>query len=385
MSVMYDALYFPIHRAKKGEITAAGHLNPLTLTRVRPTFEVQKQAEDAEAPLDEYLAGVAADLSEAWDHRFPLFADLPRFAPDERTEDGKHCVEHFFRCLRQYGMLAIPMTGSEAMRGPGYGYLEAVAGIAHIDGRGAAIRLHAEEFSDRAKLERALSDTLQVLALEPRLVDVFFDFESIGFLPAQYRTTEGLVALLVEPLRYVAATGFRNIIICGSCIPESVDKRYNGSAMRVERTDFLAWQVLIGMFAHVLIKRGDSGVIYALEQDTNGPVRPPARIRLSTPTEYVLWRAPRKDYVTLCEDVVRSRDFNGKLHSWGATTLLDCAQFGRGKGGPTEWVARDTNLSTEVTVDAMESFLRRVGRFSDLRFADADSFAWNQTLLNSES
>jgi hypothetical protein len=45
MSVIYDALYFPIHRAKKGEITAAGHLNPLTLTRVRPTFEVQKPAQ----------------------------------------------------------------------------------------------------------------------------------------------------------------------------------------------------------------------------------------------------------------------------------------------------------------------------------------------------
>jgi hypothetical protein len=28
---MHDALYFPIHRAKKGEITSVGHLKPSTL------------------------------------------------------------------------------------------------------------------------------------------------------------------------------------------------------------------------------------------------------------------------------------------------------------------------------------------------------------------
>ena len=101
---MHDALYFPIHRAKKGEITSAGHLKPSTLTLVRPTFEVQKPTEDDDISLDEYLAGVAGDLSEAWDHRLPLFADLPMFSPDDLTPDGKHCIEYFFQCLRQQGM-----------------------------------------------------------------------------------------------------------------------------------------------------------------------------------------------------------------------------------------------------------------------------------------
>ena len=43
---MEDALYFPIHRAKAGEIVGVGHLSPRTRTRVRPAFEVQKQRED---------------------------------------------------------------------------------------------------------------------------------------------------------------------------------------------------------------------------------------------------------------------------------------------------------------------------------------------------
>lgn len=382
---MHDALYFPIHRAKKGEITGAGHLSPTTLTRVRPTFEVQKPTEESEVSLEEYLAGIAAEVSEAWDHRYPLFADLPRYAPDDQTRDGKHCVEYFFRCLRQHGLLAIPMTGPESERGPGYAYLDAIATIAQIDGRGAAVRLPFDEFSDSAKLSIAVNDTLRSLQLDRSLVDLFLDLETISFLPQQYRSTAGLVTLLVEPLRVVAGTGFRNIVVCGSCIPESVDKRYNGSALRVERTDFLAWQGLINLFPEILIKFGDRGVIYALEQDTNGPVEPPARIRLSTPTEHVLWRAPRNDYLRLSEQVAASRDFDRELDAWGTTVLLQCARFGKGKGGPTEWVARDTNLSTEVTVRAMESFLRQAARLSGMRFADPESYPWNQRLIDAPS
>ena len=378
---MNDALYFPIHRAKKGEITGAGHLSPTTLTRVRPTFEVQRPGEDSDVLLDEYLSGVAAELAEAWNHRYPMFADFPRFGPSDQTQDGKHCIEYFFRCLRQHGMLAIPMTGHQTVRGPGYDYLHAVAAIARVDGRGAAIRLPFDEFKDSAKLQEAVGDTLNALKLDPSAVDLFLDLEAVSFLPEQYRSTAGLVSLLVEPLRSVALTGFRNIVVCGSCIPESVDKRYNGTALRVERTDFLAWQMLANLLRDVLIRFGDYGVIFPLEQDTSGPVRPPARIRLTTPTEHVLWRAPRKDYLKLSEKVAATKDFERDFDTWGSTVLLQCARFGRGQGGPTEWVARDTNISTEVTVHAAESFLRQLGRISSMRFANPESFPWNQNLI----
>lgn len=210
------------------------------------------------------------------------------------------------------------------------------------------------------------------------------DIETIRFLPRQYRNTEGLVSLLLEPLRHITSAGFRNIVFCGSCIPENVDKRYNGRALRVERTDFLAWQKLIDLIGDVMIGFGDFGVIFALEQDPEGPVRPPARIRLSTPTEHVLWRAPRKDYLSLSEVVAASDDFDREFNAWGTTVVLQCARFGKGKGGPTEWVARDTNLGAEVTVRAMEAFLRRAGRLSGVNFANTASFAWNQALIDSE-
>jgi len=375
---MEDALYFPIHRAKAGEIAGIGRLSPLTRTRVRPTFEIQKQAADDDAPPEEYLAGVGQQLLESWGNRYPLYADFLQFGPEQKTADGKHCAEHLFTCLRQQSMLAIPVAGPESVRGPGYDYLEAVARIAKRDGRGAALRIPFEEFSDSQKLSFAIEDSLRVLSLQPELIDLFLDFEALSMLPADARSSAAIVTAVSEAVAKIGEAGFRNVIVCGSSVPERVSKQYDWGALRVERSEFLAWQLLTAAADKLFVKFADYGPIYALEQDTNSPVRPPARIRLSTPTEHVMWRAPRKDYMRLCEQVVASKDFDPDLAAWGATVLYQCARFGRGKGGPTEWVARDTNLHVEVTVRAIESALRRAGLLATLSFAEPESFAWNQ-------
>lgn len=97
---------------------------------------------------------------------------------------------------------------------------------------------------------------------------------------------------------------------------------------------------------------------------------------------HVLWRAARKDYIELSEKVVASQDFDPKLAAWGSGALRLCARYGRGKGGPTDWVARDTNLHIEVTVRAIESVLRRAGRLSGASFAQPGLFPWNQILID---
>lgn len=279
-------------------------------------------------------------------------------------------------------MSAIPMTGPESVRGPGYEYIEAVADIAQADGRGAALRIPFDELSEADKLDHAIGDSLRALKLEPPSIDLFLDFETLALLPGESRAAASIVSVLIDVLRGIGEAGFRNIVLCGSSIPERVDKEYDWSALRVERTEFVAWQSLIEMYDKVLVKFGDYGVIHALEQDVNGPVKPPARIRISTPNEHVLWRAPRKAYLKLCEHVMSGAHIDPELVAWGTTVLHQCARYGRGKGGPTEWVARDTNLHIEVTVRAIESLLRRAGRLSRVSFADAELFPWNQTLID---
>jgi hypothetical protein len=39
-------------------------------------------------------------------------------------------------------------------------------------------------------------------------------------------------------------------------------------------------------------------------------------------------------------------------------------------------------MHIEVTVRAIESFLRRAGRLSGVSFAQPESFSWNQTLID---
>ena len=379
---MDDALYFPIHRAKKGELTAAAHLSPYARCRVRPVFEIQVPDAAASLSLEEYLAEQAAALCDAWGTSHPVFLDLPHFGPDVKARDGSHCITFLFECLRQHRMLAIPTTGTVSVRGPGTSYLNAVATIASNDKRGAGLRLTFYEFYDQRRLVDSFDSSLSILGVDSIDVDLFLDFESLAILPHEYQTASGIAALLTELRPTLRRSGFRNVVVCGSTIPESVGKEYNDAFMHVDRTDFLAWEKYVRTILDASMRFGDYGVIYPLEQDVTGKVNPPARIRISTPKAHFLWRADRGGYADLAKSVTKSPEFALQRESWGATAVRQSAEYGRDSGGPTEWVARDTNLHVETTTRAVELLLDDLKLLDRLEFAEENVAPWDQTLIS---
>ena len=382
MTTMKAALYFPILRAKRGEIDAVSHFSPHARTRIRPMFDVQKQKPMDDTPAEVHLSELSRELAQSWGTAMPLFIDFSLFGPEDRLLDERLPVDFFFECLHQLGMLGIPVTGPEFIRGPGSDYLDAVARIAQHDGRGAALRMPYAEMRDVADLRQAIDDTLGILRLPPTMVDVYIDFESLVIPERQFATRTGFITAAVEAIEVLKSDNFRNVIVCGSSVPESVGKEYDWNSLRVERTEFVGWQDFQERFHPLLIKFGDYGVTFARERDADKPVKPPGRIRLSTEQSHVLWRAPRENYLQLCERVVASPDFDPNLDAWGMTILHQCARYGRGKGGPTQWVARDTNLHAELTLRSIEVTLRRSGLLSEVNFAAADVFPWNQMLID---
>lgn len=127
---MDAAIYFPIHRAKKGEIVATGHLSPHARARVRPIFDVQKQNVKDGRKIEEYFNDLAEDIVQSWGTRHALLIDFSRYEPDAVVRDGRHCIEYLFSYFRQRSMQGIPVAGPESVRGPGPAYLEAVARLA---------------------------------------------------------------------------------------------------------------------------------------------------------------------------------------------------------------------------------------------------------------
>jgi hypothetical protein len=378
---MYSAIYFPIQRAKRGEMTAIGYLSPEARTRIRPNVDIQKQKAKSKEPIEYYLSDLSHEFAKNWGTTLPICFDFLRYGPEEETRDGRHPMEYFFACARQLGVQAIPVAGPESVRGPGYEYLDAVARVAQRDGLGAVVRMPYRDFSRFDSFPDALDDVLKAIGLKDPDVDLVLDFEALALLPNEARSSISMVAVITDALQAIEGRAFRNVVLCGSSIPEQVNQRYNWKPLKVPRIELEAWLELMTRFGSREIKFGDYGVMYAHGSDINAPRQPPSRVRLSTPVHHLLCRAPAGEYRKLSSEVIRYEDFRANFPAWGVTSIYSCGIGTGGEGGATEWVARDTNLHFEVTAQFLQGQWEQTGQIGALEFAEPDQAPWYQNRL----
>ena len=116
--------------------------------------------------------------------------------------------------------------------------MDAVARIAALDGRGAALRLPYAEFSDVDSLVREIDAGLKALSLPANDVDLFLDAESLALMPPALATLPVLMSTLLDALRTVQKHPFRNIVFVGSSVPESLGRREDAEPLTIERREF---------------------------------------------------------------------------------------------------------------------------------------------------
>src|SRR5690606_2057107 len=129
--------------------------------------------------------------------------------------------------------------------------------------------------------------------------------------------------------------------------------------------EFAVWKALLSDPSVPLVLFGDYGIIPPFQSDTNKPVRPPSRIRLSTDAEHVLYRAPRDDHQRLCREVMESSAAYAQALSWGTNATRACGAGYGGVGTPCTWIARDTNAHIETTVTEINRQLRSSQRSTE--------------------
>lgn len=64
---MAEPIYFPIARAKAGEIEAIGRLSPRARDWVRPMLDFPRQQMKDKHPLAQYLAQKLDEIASSWD------------------------------------------------------------------------------------------------------------------------------------------------------------------------------------------------------------------------------------------------------------------------------------------------------------------------------
>ena len=337
-----DAIYYPILRLKKGEIIGVSHLNPRTVSRIRPVFDLLKLAPDESVEVAQNLA--MRDIARVWGREFPFLVDTWRYDTRTRTADARHPVEHLFDCADQLHLRALPMLGTESFRGSDY--LRAAAKISRARG-GAGIRLFIEDFDSPETTQRSLSEILGLVELEPARCELLLDFGSRS-RTLQIAPTDGdLIALVSNAANVAAKYGFASIVICGTSVPEQVGRVHNNEPCRTARVEFEVWQ-RVAQQKGPLPRFGDYAAMTPLAHDGKGYSRPPSRIRLATHAQLVSFRADGGRYRQLCMEVVRTPEFASQVRSWGASEI-ERTVLVRAASSPTDMVARDTNMHVELT------------------------------------
>ena len=168
-------IYFPILRAKAGEIDAIGQPLPIGRDCTRPMLDFPKPAPKDNLSLARYFGDKVQAIKTSWGTVNDVCLDFSRYEPDSSMADGQHIVDYVFDIARQARLQAVPVVAPLSLRGPGTHYFEAVSRVAARDKRGVTLRLPYEDFAVTAKLERSLRETLGLISVTPGDVDVFLD------------------------------------------------------------------------------------------------------------------------------------------------------------------------------------------------------------------
>lgn len=110
LSPTISPIYFPILRAKAGEIEAVARLSPTGRDLTRPMFDFPTQKMSDRLPLDEYLAEKIREIAKSWGTKDKFYLDFSRYEPDACLPDGRHVVDYVFDISRQRRLKAIPVV-----------------------------------------------------------------------------------------------------------------------------------------------------------------------------------------------------------------------------------------------------------------------------------
>jgi hypothetical protein len=357
---MATPIYFPIARAKAGEIEALGRLSPRAHALVAPMLDFALQRPSDRRSLAQYLAEKLGEIATSWGTADELYLDFSRYEPNTTLPDGRHIASYVFNIARQLRLKAIPVAAPLSMRGPGTEYFEAVASVTSRDQRGLALRIPYGTFSNGNKLRIELTEALAHLGASPSEVDVYLDANSLALVPADERAEMDLARTVGAAASYVRGSGYRRVIFAASELPDWLVPHKKGDVLRVARTEFRVWRRLVAERSLKFLRFGDYGIVHPGQVETEARVIPPSRVRVSLEDEYVFFKGAREEIRSLSQSVVTDGRLHSDVGSWGATAIRECAAGYGDAGGPTQWIARDLNMHIESTVAS-------VARYTDLQ------------------
>jgi T4 beta protein len=335
--------YIPILKGKAGEFDALSWMPAAARDDFKPLIEIVAVPWDYEddvpaKAIEPHLDGAATRIARCWGSDQEFFVDTLWLDPDEQAGGAHHLV---YLCGRLRGdALPVPVGGLTR----GSSHTLAVADVAAVDGRGAALRLDTDDLEDLGTLQARIDNWLPVVGLGPEDVDLVVDFGELS--AAAYTATLVAARGLLPALPHLGQ--WRSFTAASGAFPESLVGIASDSEHLVERLDWKLWLALDSAGLPRTPTFGDHAIGHPSLLDADPrDLRPAANIRYTADGDWLVvkrrWVRRGFDQFRDASQILRSRgEYAGSGHCRGCEFIDACAGGGGGTGNLTTWRAVGT-------------------------------------------
>lgn len=356
--------YFPILKAKKGELDALSNLSQSVLARTTPIIEITKlggrQLEAAQkrtnTPFKDYIEKCSAEIAKAIPKK-QVMLDIFQWPENFLIESGEHILNYAIDHLTEKGILPCPLIGYDRWETPEY--KEAIKSIRLGKDQFFSIRLDSvalEDMLDPDYFNEIIEDIVAEANLIPLNTPVIIDLEDIT-----KKSVNDAIETIGRAYEHMRSLGFTYIISVGSSIPTSVNHavKMPDSSATIFRKEVLAWKGFLQAYPTASLYFGDYGVRNPRAADNIIAPDMNGKIRYTIENSYFIARGHslrRENKAAqnnvLARAIVESQHYMGENFSWGDYRIMECSQ-GKFVGNPTTWISIDTNhhisaLTTEI-------------------------------------
>jgi hypothetical protein len=376
---MDDAIYSPILLAKPGEFDAVTRISEPTHRVCRPLFDIPPPKSNATIAL--HTASAVAGIANAWGTRRPCYLDFSQLGSEHVVSGNQHAAEYLYLVARQKKLRAIPVTGPRDLRADAH--IRAISSAGLYAKLGAAARLLFEDWRNDLRLVELIRDCAEAIAVPLTELDLILDAGAIEQLSPEFRSEPLLRATVYDAVSAALTTPVRRIVFAASSVPKKIEKSENGRPTIVRRVEYLVWKDIASRLGDSRFVFGDYAVTHATFTEPGGAVRAPSRVRLCTSDEFHLFKTGRRSHRSLCSYAAKSPAFQSQYKCWGVDAIRDCGLGSGGAGGPTDWVARDTNAHVESTAQDVLAYSLKIPAFKSMHYSEiSPTYARQASLID---
>lgn len=369
--------YFPIIRAKSGEFDALSFLQKLdnpALARCTPIFEItvlngkalEAAIKKSDTPFEDYLDARAHSITKIFRGKHILI-DVSQWPIGFTTEGGEQILSFVCNRLNDLGVLACPMIGYDRWEVPEY--RETITSMPLSDGAYFCIRLDSlaiEDLGDLDHLSEIIEDMVSSTGLVESNTPVLIDMGD-----ATKFSIQDVMEILETAYGHLRGLGFEHIIMCGSSIPDSIEKavKERDSTGLVQRKEMIAWKGFLSANPTASLSFGDYGVRNPRASDTIA-TNMNVKIRYTVNNAYFVARGHSvkgddgyAQSQKLSKIIVGSVHYRQPKFSWGDAMIKQCS-LGKIIGSSTDWIAYDTNHHLKAVTSEIYEFTAQLAAVS---------------------